>query len=284
MLTHNVMQKEYMSEKYTVSTEDMLEALSRSGYLLEADVAKMLSQAGFFVETCQVIEDPITGKSREIDIIAEFYDHTKPFDCVQVCAKIEFVFEVKNNLFPIVLLNEFDFNPRVEEALGLKEMTTGLNGLNFQDDNGYYASLIEKSKPAIYSQYCSFHKKKEKDELMALHPENLHTGISKIVQYCEEQVELWEAKGVLADEYRRHFLYLPILLINDDLYELTGTELKEVDSSILVVNYHHKADRRMAYVFVITKKGIKQFISSAIEIERNVEQGLRQHINRRRGV
>ena len=34
-----------------ISEEEMLGALSRSGYLLEAEVAKELSRLGFFVET-----------------------------------------------------------------------------------------------------------------------------------------------------------------------------------------------------------------------------------------
>ena len=266
-----------MSEKFIVSPTEMLEALSRSGYLLEAEVAKMLANAGFFVETNQVIEDPVTGKSREIDIVAEFYGFNKTPSEIQACAKIEFIFEVKNNLFPVVLLNEFDFSPRVEPELGLKEIITGVKGVSYQGCDEYYLSLVENSKPSIYTQYCSFHKKKENDELMALHPENLHTGISKIVQYCEEQLEMWESHGGWSDEYLRHFLYMPILLINDDLYELKEKSLGKVDSSILAVNYHYKSDRKMAYVFVLTKNGLSKFIQHALKVEKNVEEILRQH-------
>ncbi|UJS23573.1 hypothetical protein [Thiothrix winogradskyi] len=107
-----------------ITTDEMYEALSRSGYLLESEVAKKLSEWGFFVETSLVIEDPFSGKSREIDIVAEYYNWDASKSQFHTCAKIEFVFEVKNNIYPLVLLNEFNFNPRVDDYLGLKEATT----------------------------------------------------------------------------------------------------------------------------------------------------------------
>jgi hypothetical protein len=57
-------------QKHTITKKEMLDALGRSGYLLESEIAKTLSHAGFFIESNQVIEDPITGKNREIDLIS----------------------------------------------------------------------------------------------------------------------------------------------------------------------------------------------------------------------
>jgi hypothetical protein len=86
-----------MKQTQDISADEMLEALSRSGYLLEAEISRKLRELDFFVETNLVIEDPITGKSREIDIAAEYYDWNSPSIGVRAKAKIEFVFEVKNN-------------------------------------------------------------------------------------------------------------------------------------------------------------------------------------------
>lgn len=261
-----------MNKNITITTDEMMQALSRSGYLLEVEVAKTLSNMGFFVETSQVIEDPITGKSREIDVIAEYHDWKKKYDGIRACAKIEFVFEIKNNPFPTVLLNKFYFSPRVEDYFGLKESQTTPKGVHYEGYTSYYEPFITNAKSGIYSQYCSFHKKKENDELMALHPENIYTGISKIIQYCQEQQEFEFDEN---EEFLRHFIYMPILLLNDDLYEMRNDNLVKVDNSILVVNYYHRSEQSMAYVFVVTKDGLNDFISHALSVERAVEVELK---------
>lgn len=60
-----------------ITTKEMLDALNRSGYLLESEISRILDDAGFFIESNQVVEDPITGKSREIDLVAEYYVYDK---------------------------------------------------------------------------------------------------------------------------------------------------------------------------------------------------------------
>ncbi|UJS23571.1 hypothetical protein [Thiothrix winogradskyi] len=111
---------------------------------------------------------------------------------------------------------------------------------------------------------------------MALHPDNVHSGLAKIIQYCEEKVEDWENRhnDDSEEKFLRHFLYMPILLIQDDLFLLKNDALVKVDSSILVVNYHHQKTARMAYVFVTTKKGLSQFIQDSLLIEKTVGDNL----------
>jgi hypothetical protein len=103
----------------------------------------------FFVETNLVIEDPITGKSREIDVAAEYYDWSSPPNEVKAKAKIEFVFEVKNNIYPLVLLNEFDLNPRIEDWMGLKEVITCPQSIKYDQYENYYKLLIENNRKNI---------------------------------------------------------------------------------------------------------------------------------------
>lgn len=261
-----------------ITTDEMLEALSRSGYLLEAEISRTLRELDFFVETNLVIEDPVTGKSREIDIAAEYYDWNSSSTGVKAKAKakIEFVFEVKNNSYPLVLLNEFDFNPRIEDWMGLKEAITCPESVKYDQYDNYYETLIDRNKGAIFSQYCSFQKKKQNDDLMALHPEIVHSGISKIIQYCDECVERWEPDDEdhekQEERYLRHFLYMPILLINDKLYQLKEGKLLETNRSILVVNYYRNNQPAMAYVFVVTKEGFQDFMEMALKLEKEVHE------------
>lgn len=267
-----------MTKKIEIKEGEMLEALNRSGYLLESEISTILYKLGFFVESNQVIEDPISGKSREIDLIAEFYNYNKDRIGNKTASKIKFVFEIKNNLFPIVLLTKFKSSPNIEEWIGLKEALTKPKFLLYEPFESYYDKLI-LNQESIFTQYCSFQKKKANEDLMALHPDNIHDGLSKITQYCEEMVKLYDEELIYekrnkensADVYFKHFLYMPILLINDDLFELHDDRLIRVDSSILVFNYYFQKEPKMAFIFVVTKKGFHPFISKMTELEDDVE-------------
>ncbi len=260
------------------SDSDLLAAIKRSGYLLESEIASILARAGFFIESNQVIEDPITGKSREIDLIAEYYDGYDNLSPDQkVCSKINFVFEIKNNSYPLVLMTKFEFSPNIEIWESLKEMQTIPEGVDASSSDGFYEKLLANNKEALYTQYCSFGHKKDNtnNELMALHPEQVYTGLSKITQYCEEQMERWVDFGT--DRYYRRFLFLPVLLIKDDLYELTldtklQPELHKVDESKLVFNYYFKGTPKISTIWVVTKKGFMTFVKNMIKIERQMEE------------
>ncbi len=59
------------------SKEEMLEAINRSGYLLESEIASTLAQKGYFTESNSIIIDVATGKGRELDLIAEYYEYNQ---------------------------------------------------------------------------------------------------------------------------------------------------------------------------------------------------------------
>jgi hypothetical protein len=60
-----------------------------------------------------------------------------------------------------VLLNEFDFSPRIEDCAGLKEAITCPQTIKYDQYENYYESLIKKNKDGIFSQYCSFQREKQ---------------------------------------------------------------------------------------------------------------------------
>jgi len=274
-----------MKREFEITEQEILESLERSGYLLESEVAKMLSERGFFIESNQVIEDQYSGKSREIDLTAEYYNYKKENVGFKTASKIRFVFEIKNNLFPIVLLTKWEFSPNIEDWMGLKEALTIPEKISYESFENFYERLI-KNNGNIFTQYCSFQKKKANDDLMALHPDAIHEGLSKITQYCEEMVKVYDKdllyeKSEQKDDYFRHFLFMPVLLINDELYELIDSKLIQVDTSILVFNYYFENSPKMAYIFVVTRKGLPTFIEKMINLEETVEQNM---INIKKGV
>ena len=133
-----------MERDFEITEAEMMTALKKLGYLLESEMVKKLMEFGFFVEPNQVIKDPITGKSREIDITAEYYEYIPKRAKHNVCSKIRFVFEVKNNLFPLVLLTEHSFTPNVEEFLALKEFLTIPLNIEYNAYDAFYERIIGK--------------------------------------------------------------------------------------------------------------------------------------------
>ena len=259
--------------------EEMLEAIERSGYLFESRVCQYLRSLGFFVESNQVIIDPFTEKSREIDIIAEYFDWEKKDYSHKCLSKIHFVFEVKNNSHPLVLLSKFIPSPNIEDWLGIKEHQTVPKEMMNTNHYGFTNLLLDESEfKRIFTQYLSFQRKNTKgSELMALHPDIIHTGLGKICQYCEEYIDFLERETIGKENgYFKNTIHLPVLLISDDLYELEHEEdgkvnLIEVDRSTLIYNYHYKNEPSMAYIYIVTEKGLPDFINDMIELERRNE-------------
>ncbi|MCP9750376.1 hypothetical protein [Ferruginibacter sp. HRS2-29] len=255
---------------------EILEALSRSGYLFESETAKNLQQMGFFVETNQSIKDPITNKSREIDLLAEYYRrYTKKNK--RCSAKIKFVFEIKNNVLPLVLLTEYQYTPNSDFDEMFKIVQTKPKGVDYEGASDFQEQLFPSGEERkLFTQYCSFQKKKQNEELMAIHPEELHSGLSKITQYAEEEFFEWNSREMSEEEsYYRNFIYIPVVLITNDLFELTieddnSTTLRNTTLSRLVYNYHFREEPKSAIVYIVTKAGLDFFLDDMIKIEESI--------------
>jgi hypothetical protein len=261
----------------TIKTGEMLGAISRSGYLLESQISELLTSMKFFVETNQSIQDPSTGKSREIDLLAEYYEYQENNN--GVLAKIKFVFEAKNNPYPMVMITELKPTPNIEPWEAFREVITETeNSKRLSIDDRFFGKLNGYDVGGIFTQYCSFKRKKDSgnnSELMAWHPDEFHEALMKIVQYCDDQVESWEDRTV--GKWFRDILYLPVLVLGGSLYELTFDKkgkhrLKKVETSKLWYNYHWKDEYKSVLIWVVTQKGLSKFITNMIKVEREIEQ------------
>lgn len=269
----------------TIDEKTLLEAIARAGYLLEAKVAELLTKQGLFVESNIMIEDPLTGKSREIDLLAQFDVIYREITDYTI-ANIDFICEVKNNPYPFILLSKFQDSPHTELWDSIKNMVTLPDIFHKKDrysllhDLDFYDELTRK-KIDLYTQYCSFQPKKSNEknnELMAWHPDYLYESLTKITMLCEKKIEWWDDKKT--DKYFRDYLFMPVLIIRDDLYELelgegeADAKLKKVKQSYLIHNYHYNSEPKSAIIFVVTFDGLVDFLKQMAEIKDKVEDNL----------
>lgn len=254
-----------------MTEEEILTAISKSGYLFESEIAKFLIDSGFFVESNVVFQDPLTNKNREIDLVAETYNDFSTSDIDRVSCKICYFFELKNNDFPLVLLTEMQFNPYTHEEL-FKELITVPTGIDY-NFLGEFSNILNEGR--LFTQYCSFARKKGDKEFMAFHPDELYSSLSKLCWYCEKRTN--DANDIFEGtkfKYFRHWLNLPVLLINNELYELTvGKDqptLEKVKYSRLLVNFHFDDTPISTVVYVVTKEYLKDWLLEMNEIEMGV--------------
>jgi hypothetical protein len=87
------------------TTEEIVSALSRTGFILEYRVAQALRRLGYDASVSYAYPDPESGKSREIDVFATIdHDITRP--PVEIVLTGELIIECKNSFNPFVLVGE----------------------------------------------------------------------------------------------------------------------------------------------------------------------------------
>jgi hypothetical protein len=87
------------------SEDDIINALNRTGFILEHQVAQVLRAAGFMADTNYAYEDAESGKSRELDVYAEDATMIASGD-LAVFLHVELLIECKNNVDPFIVLGD----------------------------------------------------------------------------------------------------------------------------------------------------------------------------------
>src|SRR5882724_5884525 len=213
-----------------IPLEKVRECLERSGYLLESRLVRSLTDQGYFVEPNQVLRDPRTGKSREIDLVAEYYSYNRVRR--NVCVKTHFVVEAINNRFPFVLTTERPSTPNADFESYIKFAAT-------PEPNPFIGELdLYEEKQAdwenLFSQYCLLTKKKSDKEFMASHPDDVYGSLLKLSEYVEDAVDIWNSRdGLEDDKFWRLFFWQPMLVLSGQLVSVRlredgAAELQEV--------------------------------------------------------
>lgn len=248
-------------------------ALMRSGYTLESRIISKLVQRNFFVEPNQRILDPKTGKSREIDLVAELfeYDPESPAAKHRVYVSTYFVCEAKNNPYPVALLTELPFSPGLSTWESMHEGKTGF----FSDNDletSFYDFLTKEQK--IYTQYCSFRPKKgeNESEWMAWHPDDFYDDLEKIISYCR-----LEAKRVISmeDDLHRLALYLPVIILGGDLFVAEPAEeavtLTKAHAALHMHFDIQEGEQGLSLVLFVTEKHFLKLFEKILQCGKGIQ-------------
>lgn len=207
-----------------ISNKQMRDAIQQSGYLLEQRVEPIIAESGYYVETNPVFYDPDTKKSREIDIraIAGIEIHRK---------EMSFIFpillcECENNSQPVVF---FTKESPVSFTYCEDLRVSGIPA-KFWDKDGFISlaefTRMEKfqhyCKGEIATQYCNFQLKKDRSSWMALHDEEQHDTLNKLIKAVDYEVaehfKSWALPQEEEEERVNIQIYYPVLILQGALY------------------------------------------------------------------
>jgi hypothetical protein len=266
-----------------LSKREMVECLRRSGYLMEGRLAQALQAKGCFVESNLSFPDPRTGISREIDMVVEIDDFE--LKTPQTCVKTTFIIEAINNLYPVVLLTPKGFSPNTDPSDYLRYKVTPSEATNKVHP---FSGRFEPFQPhgvldwPLFSQYCSFGKKKQSGELMATHPEDLHASIRKVTEYLlytEHHLNDWMDNK--QDEYWRIFQWRALIVLRSDLYTFSiakrgAATLTPTTHARLEYSLHYDNSPTAVVLDFIVEKAVPQFIKTVASVDRELDLALHE--------
>lgn len=224
----------------SISTEQMKEAIEKSGYLLEQRVEQILSNAGYYVEANPVFPDPETGKTRELDISA--------ISVTQIYRKgYNFVFpvlicECENNVQPIV----FFIKESPISFLHHYEVKVSGIPVKFWQKDGYIGlsdfTGMERfhhyCKGKVSTQYCSFQLKKDKSSWMAFHDEKHHNTFNSLIKALNYEItkhyDGWKPPDRLEEQNTNIQIYYPVVVLQGELFT---AELRRKDITLKKVKH-----------------------------------------------
>ena len=271
-----------------VPLDEIRECLNRSGYLLESRLVRALTDLHYFVEPNQVVLDARTGKSREIDLVAEYFGYTP--ERKNVCARTHFVIEALNNKFPFVLTTQRPNSPGANIDGYVQYICT-------PDPNPFIAAIdvLEKKSPSwenLYSQYCVLSKKNHGGEFMASHPDDVYGSLVKLSEFIENAMSQWNLPdSPKNDNYWRLFFWHPMLVLTGQLVSVHlsndgSPTLKETSFGQIEFNWHADGQPKTTVIDVVTEdfflKRLETIVKEDDEIEGEMHS-MRQKLSPPRG-
>jgi hypothetical protein len=220
--------KERLNNKITV--KEIKDAIQKSGYLLEQRVLPIFEKFYGPIDLNSIFPDPVSGKSREIDIktlgVEKIFDTDDYYNTLWV----KLLCECENNKQPTVFFIR-DY-PDYESEYFCEDIA--LTGIPIKFlKNDYFTSISDflelkkfhhYCKGGISTQYCTFQQKqkKGKNEWMAFHSDEQHNTFDSLIKVLDYEIEEDFKSYTLPDSPEEETInitvYYPLLILQQDLY------------------------------------------------------------------
>jgi hypothetical protein len=260
----------------TIDKPEAIEAMARSGYLLEGRVSALLRSRGWFVESNSAYLDSDTGRRREIDVHA--VDGSSIFDDHRGNSFVfhHLLIECVNSPQPLVFVKSDSLLDERKAEL-VKEASDPVlvrEGSHWQSVPTYFRfqEFHHVIKAPLATQYFSFTKKdKGKGEWMAMHDEVQHGSFVALGQVTEYQMGNATVGPIERMVNRTHIppphveLFYPVLVVQNEIWEIDQSEGPPDPTSVDRINYKHTNFRNGTFgeyiVTVVSEKGLPTFIA-----------------------
>jgi hypothetical protein len=243
-------------------------ALKRSGYLLEYRAARALEELGWSSTSNYAFSDPKTETTRELDLVAEQRLRLKG---QRGLVRVIMVVECVHNPQPMAM-----FSRAVTHAeLHLHAFRLGGNPSYVVSPGGVWNGLLSAAGATDWhhycatqhyaTQYCSFAKKRENDDWMALHDgphfaclQALFDALNHLRAYGVRSIQKSGIPDTVTIE-----LYYPCLLLQGDLVEVVPSarsiKITNADRLFLQRGVIDERGNNVFFIDVVRERGLPAF-------------------------
>lgn len=273
-----------------ITNEQIRDAVQRSGYLLEYRVEQVLGRHAYAVEANEAYPDPITGKSRELDISAispepitsDYRNTIWPrllIECVNNPQPIGFFTKVAGA--PTAHIYDIKFSGLPVKIKKGKNWTKLSDFLDMESYHHY-------CKSRIATQYCSFTAKKGSSPVawLAQHEEMHFDSFNKLCFALNHDMdEHYSHAQLRGKETINVQIYYPILVVSGEIIEIMPTR-KEI--KLLVAHHVHyiqsyitRGKVQRYHIDVVTEKYLPRLLRL---IDRETKKAVRLLRSRREAI
>lgn len=212
-----------------ISRQEALEALTRSGYLLESRVESVLRSAEFRVEANNLIPDE-SGMRRELDIWAGWargYDFGPQGES---SLSLELVIECVNAPQPIAFITKERLDPFLERSDRWESLKLVGNPQEIDTAPQHTWTWLSREleldrfhhyrSNRISTQYCSLQRKQANAQWMALHREEDHQTLRKLCVATNHYINDTVVAGYNTDAGWSLTLLYPVLVVQGEIFEV----------------------------------------------------------------
>jgi len=277
--------------KPKISASEARDALLRSGYLVEARIADKLADAGYYVSVNAAYSDPITGKSRELDVHA--------LGAHRISRDLDFLFpalliECINNSQPLVLLTR---KPQIGFMFHEDMKLAGLPAKILVKRNEWESlpaflnmdKFLHFCKSRVATQFCSFSQTKD-TKWIALHESPHFDSFQKLcdatAHFVEKQFGNYRPA---ADDLINIEFYYPVAVVQGDLVDARPSRrdvsLRKADHLVYRRTVIQGTEEESYNIDVVTERFFPRFLRTVEdEMSKTVSRIKRRKKDFRRSI